>query len=56
MYVGNGATITFASTLPLNSFSGNMASNSNYGTGVNNYGYCYKNRDYYGATIIGSCS
>ena len=40
------ATITFASTLPVNSFSGNTASN-------NNYGNCY---EYGGATITGSCS
>jgi len=39
------ATITFASTLPVNSFSGNTAPN-------NNYGNCYK----YSTTITGSCS
>jgi hypothetical protein len=40
------ATITFASTLPVNSFLGNTAV-------LNNYGNCYKNT---GATFIGSCS
>ena len=40
------ATITFASTPPTNSFSGNTAS-------MNNYGNCYKGA---GATFIGSCS
>ena len=40
------ATITFASTLPVNSFSGNTAPTNNYG------GNCYKSS----ATFIGSCS
>ena len=52
----NDATITFASTLPVNTFSGNTAPN-------NNYGNCYKDsgaHNYYKygccATVTGSCS
>ena len=46
MLRANYATITFASTLPVNSFSGNTAS-------YNSYGNCYNFND---ATFIGSCS
>ena len=45
LYVGSSGTATFASTLPANSFSGNKASNTNYGN-------CYKERH---TTITGSC-
>jgi hypothetical protein len=45
LYVDSSSgTATFASTHPANSFSGNTASN-------NNYGNCYKS-----GTITGSCS
>jgi hypothetical protein len=44
LFTNSGGTVTFASTLPANSFSGNTA-------GHNNYGNCMNY-----ATITGSCS
>ena len=43
LWVNSGSTVTFASTLPANTFSGN--------TGSNTVGNCYK----YSGTITGSC-
>jgi hypothetical protein len=45
LLVLSSGTVTFASTLPSNSFSGNTG-------GANNYGNCYKDS----GNIIGSCS
>ena len=48
MVTAYSSTITFASTLPVNTFSGNTAGR------YNNYGNCYNS--YSSTTITGSCS
>jgi len=46
LWVNSGSTVTFASTLPANTFSGNSYN------AASNYGNCYNAA----ATITGSCS